>query len=435
MGNTLRVSLTVLFILTAIICVGCKKNKLHPPPQTVKLETIETVEPDTVIISEPSESIRKKDLSRKKLIEITDLIAGFKLKVKDLNETIQVVEAIIDENVTQIKAEKSRTGKYSYDEAAKNERIRTCLEAIKKAHAHKQLLIEAAKQTTFAQIDLEGMKKQLDLDILVLDKMEDEKLDDLVSRMNLVITKWQPISTKSPYPPVQPSELEDLDDIYDKYIAKEEREKEQKIELKLQREKDDLQKKEDVRKKRIYKQRRAAADRATEKEAEELRQQHEAEAKRQEEERKKREAEEKAKEQRRLKEKLEAEEKAREEHRRQERLETRARHKAKTAWMIKEAEYDEDPRSIEGLKKEKWFKSETRYRRYGKKRPPIYDESYVAVCTCDGCGGTSRYTVKASSAKTRCLALRCPHHHWRLNFKWIQKKWIIKFSEPEDYDQ
>jgi len=235
-----------LIILVLIFC-ACDKPETKSPPKSPAPKVTQPKAP-------PISTKSKKVLSQEKLTEIISLIAVIEAKLISIREAIQKTDAKIQVHVAEIKAEKRRSGQSSYAEIERNRAIKIRLETIQKAHAHKQILLEAAHTSVLGKTELEGIKEQLDLDIIILETMEDAKFDQLVDRANLIVTKWQPQAKKLPYPPVKGSDRKELKEIYELYIGAEEKKRVQEIERekatkkRLQYEVDQIKKREKEKK-------------------------------------------------------------------------------------------------------------------------------------------------------------------------------------------
>jgi len=158
----------------------------------------------------------KKIQSEEKLQIVNSLSEKLKKKKISLDETGAVFEQEINSNVQEIKAERS-SGHYSdFKSAMSNKIIEGCLKAIQKANAYKEITDNEAKKTYASIIELHGLTKQLRLDITVLGALEDEKGDELLAELDLVINRIQPQADDlviSPDTPKKP-----LEEIFNKYI-------------------------------------------------------------------------------------------------------------------------------------------------------------------------------------------------------------------------
>ncbi|HCC23751.1 TPA: hypothetical protein DF272_06285 [Candidatus Falkowbacteria bacterium] len=239
--------ITIIAVLWLIIA-SCSHQQSESPNKNPNRKQIGVHKTTKDIQQHDAKS--KKQLSEEKLQTVKALKAELAAKAQTLRGTVVKFESEIQRNVKEIQEEKSYTGQQGFDESIKNQRIRNCLEAIQKAHGYKQIVIEAAQKTEAGEIELVGVEKQLDLDIILLDSMEDAEIDRLLDRLDLVITQYQPRTQKLILPPPKEADLKELDEIYDQYIFAEEKKKVQEKLLKSKQEEELKQKKELEKQKR-----------------------------------------------------------------------------------------------------------------------------------------------------------------------------------------
>jgi hypothetical protein len=163
----------------------------------------------------------KKVQSEEKLQIVNSLSEKLKKKKISLDETGAIFEQEININVQEIKVERNASHYTNSKSEMSNKIIEGCLKAIQKASAYKEIIDNETKKTYASIIELHGLTKQLRLDITVLGALEDEKGDELLAQLDLVINRIQPQANDlviSPNTPMKP-----LEDIFEKYILGPER--------------------------------------------------------------------------------------------------------------------------------------------------------------------------------------------------------------------
>ena len=158
----------------------------------------------------------KKIQSEEKLKLVVTLVDKLQRKKSTLDQKGQIFEQEITVNIQEIKIERDRGTFTDFRSAMSNKHIENCLNAIQKASAYKELVNREAQKTEASVIELEGTTKQLRLDITVLGALEDEKGDELLAELDLVINRIQPQADDlviSPDTPKKP-----LEEIFNKYI-------------------------------------------------------------------------------------------------------------------------------------------------------------------------------------------------------------------------
>ena len=162
----------------------------------------------------------KKIQSEEKLKIVQSLTEKLQKKKVSLDQNSQIFEQEILTNVQEIQVERSKGLGNDFKSAMSNKRIENSLKAIQKASAYKEVVTHEAEKTEAGVIELEGTTKQLRLDITVLGALEDEKGDEILAQLDLVINHIQPQAEDlviSPDTPKKP-----LEEIFNKYILQSE---------------------------------------------------------------------------------------------------------------------------------------------------------------------------------------------------------------------
>ena len=188
----------------------------------------------------------KKVQSEEKLKIVQSLTEKLQKKKISLDQNSQIFEQEILTNVQEIQFERRKGSGNDFKSAMSNKRIENSLKAIQKASAYKEVVTHEAEKTEAGVIELEGTTKQLRLDITVLGALEDEKGDEILAQLDLVINHIQPQAGDlviSPDTPKKP-----LEDIYEKYIREPERIEEKKQQLERERTQLEQKKREEAAK-------------------------------------------------------------------------------------------------------------------------------------------------------------------------------------------
>ncbi|HCC23758.1 TPA: hypothetical protein DF272_06320 [Candidatus Falkowbacteria bacterium] len=231
-------------LLTIIILTFCSCNQHSNSPTP-------TNQPQKVIVISPpaptKEIKSKQDLTRQKLSEVQLLKASLSDRATELRQKIQKFTDDIQTNVNEIMAKKSETSQTVLEKTIANKDIQFCLETISVADAYIQIVTEALSQTELGRSELNGLEKRLKLDIELLDSMDVDSVDDLIAKLNIVITEYQPQAEMLKLPRPQDAKTKSLDEIYQKYIRTEEEKRQQ------EQKKSQEQKQQDEARKAEYK--------------------------------------------------------------------------------------------------------------------------------------------------------------------------------------
>ena len=192
----------------------------------------------------------KIELTEEKLKEVKGLINKLDQKQSKLESALTKLKEKIHKNVSDIQAERTPNGSNEFSEAIKNKRVQVRLKTIQKAHAYQKITEAEIELTALASTELSGMADDFEIDAIVLAGMGEERIDDLLTQLDVVITKIQPRANELVISDKDVS-LEPLEKVYDDYIQKEAREHEQK-KLKQKRE-EEGHKREELKKQETQK--------------------------------------------------------------------------------------------------------------------------------------------------------------------------------------
>jgi len=215
-----------------MIFAACNKTETPVPPP-----------PDEVVIRYTPKPIDKKSkvlLYQEKLQAIKDLSVALQQKKTVLQTTLAKFDAKITANVAEIKTEQSRAGITGFEQSMQQVSISHCLEAIQTAHAYKQSYTKHAQITEAGLVDLKGEEKQTELGVIYLEGLEEAKLDDLITDLNLVIDRVGPNAVES-IVTEEDIDRQPLPDIYEQYIGREERGKERQRQVELEHQEESKQ--------------------------------------------------------------------------------------------------------------------------------------------------------------------------------------------------
>ncbi len=197
----------------------------------------------------------KKQLSQEKLQVVTALSVKLEEKKSKLAEAKQKFNSAIQSSADELNAENTKSNLQSFEQSMSNQKIANCLQFIQKASAYKELVENELQLTDNSLIELDATAKLLNLDLIMLDGMAEEKLEELLSKLDLTIKDITPQANELILPP-DPGNKKPLETLYDEYVVKVRKQKEleaqkQAQEAELIKKQEELRIKEEERKKLI----------------------------------------------------------------------------------------------------------------------------------------------------------------------------------------
>ena len=133
-----------------------------------------------------------KEETVKKLTTVRSLIKQLQKKEESLSDDLRSFQTDVDRYKSTITDLKLHNNIASYKEAVKNDRINNYLVAMQKALAYMDFIKHELLTTSKSLVESEGTQLQLELDAKILDSLDENKLDQMIAQLDLVITKIQP---------------------------------------------------------------------------------------------------------------------------------------------------------------------------------------------------------------------------------------------------
>ena len=160
------------------------------------------------------------EVSKDKLEEVIELEQTLVNRNTSLQETLLAFKKKIDIYSNTIKRIAEESGITTFTESQKNKRIQQYLSAIAKANAYREIIGREIQHIQSAQHELKGLKLHLGLDIDLLEGLETEKLEQLVAKLDVAITQYQP-NAKELVLALDEKDLIPNDEIWAQYISSE----------------------------------------------------------------------------------------------------------------------------------------------------------------------------------------------------------------------
>lgn len=176
----------------------------------------------------------KKQLSQEKLQIVTTLSSKLEEKKTKLTVTKQKFDLSIQSNADELNAEGNKSNLQNFEQSMSNKKIGNYLRLIQKATAYRELVENEINLTDTGLIELDATAKQLELDIIMLDGMAEEKLDELLSKLDLTIKDITPQANDLVFPD-DPSNKKPLEALYEEYVTKVKKQKEAAEQAELQK--------------------------------------------------------------------------------------------------------------------------------------------------------------------------------------------------------
>jgi hypothetical protein len=175
----------------------------------------------------------KKQLSQEKLQTVTSLSAQLEKKKVRLTATKQSFDATIQSTANELAVESNKSNLQSFEQSMRNKKIANHLRLIQKATAYKELVENEIQLTENNLLELDSTAKLVQLDIIMLDGMAEERLDELLSKLDLTIKDITP-QAEDLVLHDEPNNKRPLQELYDEYIVKVRKQKEIDAQIELQ---------------------------------------------------------------------------------------------------------------------------------------------------------------------------------------------------------
>ena len=176
----------------------------------------------------------KKQLSQEKLQTVTSLSAKLEDKKTKLTSTKQKFDSTIQSTASELTVESNKSNLQNFEQSMSNKKIANCLLLIQKATAYRELVESEIQLTENGLIELDATAKQVQLDIIMLDGMAEERLDELLSKLDLTIKDITPQAADLILDD-EPSNKKPLKELYEEYIVRVRKQKEAEAQIELQK--------------------------------------------------------------------------------------------------------------------------------------------------------------------------------------------------------
>jgi len=135
---------------------------------------------------------KRIELSKKKLEKLQALKLQLDQKRAKLESARNVFAQMINGWVNEINVIRQQNQLVDFAQAKANKLIANNLEAIRKAQAYNDITYAEILLTYEGQIEADRLQKQIQLDIVMLDSIEEKKLASIIKDLDLTIDKLQP---------------------------------------------------------------------------------------------------------------------------------------------------------------------------------------------------------------------------------------------------
>jgi len=169
----------------------------------------------TQVIAKPK--VSKAELSNVKLAKLITLMEQLEKKRSKLDETLTTFHQQIHKWKQQVESEIRWREIHNFTEATNNKLISNNLEAIRKAEGYQQIVQSEIDLTKAALMEADRVRKQVELDVLLLDSLEENKLTTIVESLDFAIDNLQLRSTEMIINPNN-ADLPSLESIWQKHF-------------------------------------------------------------------------------------------------------------------------------------------------------------------------------------------------------------------------
>ncbi|MBT5337623.1 hypothetical protein HOL46_00005, partial [Candidatus Falkowbacteria bacterium] len=128
---------------------------------------------------------------RKEVVELQEKLSE---KITKLGVAETEFKATIASNVGTIQSNIRRGQIRSFNDAVRNQESNTKLKIIAKAQAYLEIVTAEKRAVARAGVELQGIRANLDLDLTMLKATDQEEMDDLIKKLDNVITKIKPVA-------------------------------------------------------------------------------------------------------------------------------------------------------------------------------------------------------------------------------------------------
>ena len=134
---------------------------------------------------------------KQKKKEVVELQEKLSKKTTKLLGAAHEFRATIASNVGAIKSSIKRGQISSFNDAVNDQASNNRLKVIAKAQAYLAVVITEKRAVRRADIELQGIRANLDLDLTMLEASDEEEMDDLIKKLDHVIRKIKPLAEES----------------------------------------------------------------------------------------------------------------------------------------------------------------------------------------------------------------------------------------------